>query len=257
VSTKLTVLETLLGKVEQADRRRRYRQHVPAAAGHRVGKSLYEVDMVETAAPCSTVEAVGRRDPLPTHVVVAKEFSASAEADVKLVAQVAAGRHDSRHRPDTASALLGAQGREHDRLERPGRVSSSTSSAKARVSLQAVAAQSRVFVAGGGDTIERSRSTAAGDILYISNRRWRFPRVPRSKDASQPWKCSNSVLQDEPHPIQAARGECLTRRTNDRRDARTATDTPGRAEEIIRAGADVLRVNFSHGGRPITGGESS
>ena len=47
---------------------------------------------------------------------------------------------------------------------------------------------------------------------------------------------------------QAARSEMLTRRTKIVATLGPATDTPGVLEEVIRAGADVLRVNFSHGG---------
>jgi pyruvate kinase len=49
-------------------------------------------------------------------------------------------------------------------------------------------------------------------------------------------------------PSQAARSEMLTRRSKIVATLGPATDAPGVLEDVIRAGADVLRVNFSHGG---------
>ncbi|MHA5866161.1 phosphoglycerate kinase, partial [Pseudomonas aeruginosa] len=56
-----------------------------AAAGHKVGKSLYEADLVETAKAIAAKVKV----PLPVDVVVAKEFAESAVATVKAIAEVA------------------------------------------------------------------------------------------------------------------------------------------------------------------------
>ncbi|PXZ85444.1 phosphoglycerate kinase, partial [Pseudomonas aeruginosa] len=56
-----------------------------AAAGHKVGKSLYEADLVETAKAIAAKVKV----PLPVDVVVAKEFAESAVATVKVIAEVA------------------------------------------------------------------------------------------------------------------------------------------------------------------------
>ena len=52
-------------------------------------------------------------------------------------------------------------------------------------------------------------------------------------------------------PSQAARSEVLTRRTKIVATLGPATDAPGVLEEVIFAGADVLRVNFSHGGKHV------
>ena len=86
VSTKLTVLESLLEQGRQADRRRRHRQHVPRRARASASASrCIEPDMIDIAQrPARSA----RREleveiPLPTDVVVAKEFAATAEADVK------------------------------------------------------------------------------------------------------------------------------------------------------------------------------
>ncbi len=46
-----------------------------AAAGYSIGKSLYEADLIETAREIITVaKARGAEIPLPTDVVVAKQF---------------------------------------------------------------------------------------------------------------------------------------------------------------------------------------
>ena len=82
VSTKLTVLESLLAKVDQLIVGGGIANTFLAAAGFPVGKSLHEADMIDIAR--KLMEESKKRDtaiPLPTDVVVAREFSASAEAD--------------------------------------------------------------------------------------------------------------------------------------------------------------------------------
>jgi phosphoglycerate kinase len=89
VSTKLTVLESLLAKVDQLIVGGGIANTFLAAAGFPVGKSLHEADMIDIARKLMAESK--KRDteiPLPTDVVVAREFSDSAEADVKAVADV-------------------------------------------------------------------------------------------------------------------------------------------------------------------------
>ena len=86
VSTKLTVLENLLGKVDKLIVGGGIANTFLAAAGQPIGKSLHEKEMIDTAKTLlGRSKADGVEIPLPTDVVVAKEFSASAEADVKPV----------------------------------------------------------------------------------------------------------------------------------------------------------------------------
>jgi phosphoglycerate kinase len=90
VSTKLTVLEALLAKVDRLIVGGGIANTFLAAAGFPVGKSLHEADMIGMAQRLLANSRNGGADiPLPTDVVVAKEFSATAEADVKRVEQVA------------------------------------------------------------------------------------------------------------------------------------------------------------------------
>ncbi|HGE2202416.1 TPA: phosphoglycerate kinase [Pseudomonas aeruginosa] len=85
VSTKLDVLNSLVGICDQLIVGGGIANTFLAAAGHKVGKSLYEADLVETAKAIAAKVKV----PLPVDVVVAKEFAESAVATVKAIAEVA------------------------------------------------------------------------------------------------------------------------------------------------------------------------
>ena len=90
VSTKLTVLETLLDKVDQLIVGGGIVNTFLAATGKPVGKSLYEADLVDTAkALLLKATSSNTQIPLPTDVVCAKEFSETAKATVKSVEDVA------------------------------------------------------------------------------------------------------------------------------------------------------------------------
>src|SRR5688572_28475778 len=103
VSTKLTVLETLLAKVDRLIVGGGIANTFLAAAGHPVGKSLVEADMLDIAKGLLKRSKELNVDiPLPSDVVVAKEFAASAEADVKSIDQVAADEMILDIGPDTA-----------------------------------------------------------------------------------------------------------------------------------------------------------
>jgi phosphoglycerate kinase len=89
VSTKLTVLESLSGVVDQLIPGGGIANTFIAAAGYNVGKSLYEQDLIpEAKRLMEAAKAKGGEIPVPTDVVVGKEFSESAEATVKAVADV-------------------------------------------------------------------------------------------------------------------------------------------------------------------------
>lgn len=101
VSTKLEVLNALSEKCDQLIVGGGIANTFIAAAGHNVGKSLYEADLVDKAkALMAKVEI-----PLPTDVVVATEFSDSAEAVTKPVDQVADNEMILDIGPDTAARL--------------------------------------------------------------------------------------------------------------------------------------------------------
>ena len=89
VSTKLTVLESLSGVVDQLIPGGGIANTFIAACGYNVGKSLYEVDLIpEAKRLMEAAKAKGGEIPVPTDVVVGKEFSETAEATVKKVEDV-------------------------------------------------------------------------------------------------------------------------------------------------------------------------
>ncbi|MEO8777661.1 MAG: phosphoglycerate kinase [Rhodanobacter sp.] len=89
VSTKLSLLDNLLGRVDQLILGGGIANTFIAAMGHSVGTSLFEADLLDTA---KRVMADAKRRgvdlPMPTDVVVASSFSAQAPATVKAVDQV-------------------------------------------------------------------------------------------------------------------------------------------------------------------------
>ncbi len=89
VSTKLTVLDSMLDKVDQLIVGGGIANTFIAAQGHCVGKSLYEPDFIEQAKELmAKAEKNGTRIPVPEDVVCGKAFSESSAATVKLVADV-------------------------------------------------------------------------------------------------------------------------------------------------------------------------
>lgn len=90
VSTKLTVLESLSKVVDQLIVGGGIANTFIAAAGHNVGKSLYEADLLDTCKELTANAKANDGDiPVPVDVVCGKEFSETAEATLKDVADVA------------------------------------------------------------------------------------------------------------------------------------------------------------------------
>ena len=89
VSTKLTVLESLSKVVDQLIVGGGIANTFIAAAGHNVGKSLYEADLIDTCKKLTAeAQARGGDIPVPVDVVCGKEFSESAAATLKKVSEV-------------------------------------------------------------------------------------------------------------------------------------------------------------------------
>jgi len=89
VSTKLTVLETLLDKVDELIVGGGIANTFIAASGYDVGKSLYEPDLIHEAQRLiQRAHASGGSIPIPRDVVVAKSFSADARPLVRNVDEV-------------------------------------------------------------------------------------------------------------------------------------------------------------------------
>ena len=89
VSTKLTVLDSLADIVDQLIVGGGIANTFIAAAGHDVGKSLYEADMVDMARELAANKEDRADIPVPVDVVTAKEFSAEAAPEIKSVSDVA------------------------------------------------------------------------------------------------------------------------------------------------------------------------
>jgi phosphoglycerate kinase len=91
VSTKLDVLESLISKVDTLVVGGGIANTFLAATGVAVGKSLHEPEMLDVAKRLlAQANARGVGIPIPTDVVVAREFAATAKAETKLADAVGA-----------------------------------------------------------------------------------------------------------------------------------------------------------------------
>jgi len=91
VSTKLTILESLMSKVDQLIVGGGIANTFIAASGHDVGTSLYEPDLIgEAQRLIRLAHKMGGEIPIPKDVVVAKSFSKDAEAYIRSVDEVQA-----------------------------------------------------------------------------------------------------------------------------------------------------------------------
>lgn len=106
VSTKLTVLDSLAGIVDQLVVGGGIANTFIAAEGHNVGKSLFEADLVEEATRL-TKQAQDNNGsiPVPSDVIVGQEFSETAIATLKNVSDVDDGDMIFDIGPDSANAL--------------------------------------------------------------------------------------------------------------------------------------------------------
>ncbi|WP_022948051.1 phosphoglycerate kinase [Methylohalobius crimeensis] len=172
VSTKLTVLETLSQKVDQLIVGGGIANTFIAAAGYGVGKSLHEPDLVpEAKRLMEQAKARGAEIPVPVDVVVATEFSETAEAVVKSIDQVADEEMILDIGPQTAEQYA-------ERLNRAGTVvwngpvgvfEIDQFGEGTRKIAQAIAESSAFSIAGGGDTLAAIEKYAVGDrISYQS-----------------------------------------------------------------------------------------
>ncbi|VVE04172.1 phosphoglycerate kinase [Pandoraea morbifera] len=172
VSTKLTILKSLADKVDQLIVGGGIANTFMLAAGLPIGKSLAEADLVgEAKAIIDAMAARGASVPIPTDVVCAKEFSATAEATVKAAADVAADDMILDIGPQTAAKLaeqLGGAGTivwngpvgvfEFDQFGHG-----------TETLARAIAAAKGFSIAGGGDTLAAiAKYGIADDVSYIS-----------------------------------------------------------------------------------------
>jgi phosphoglycerate kinase len=172
VSTKLTVLESLLSKVDQLIVGGGITNTFLAALGFNVGKSLYEPNMLDICK--RLLEQSKKRGiviPMPTDVVVASEFSAKAEADVKDVRQVSAEDMILDIGPDSAEAMATLVASAGTILwNGPIGVFEFPQFGEGTRTLAMAIARSKAFsLAGGGDTLAAIEKYGIEDsISYIS-----------------------------------------------------------------------------------------
>jgi phosphoglycerate kinase len=172
VSTKLTVLECLLGKVDRLIVGGGIANTFLASAGFNVGKSLYEPAMLDICR--RLMEQSKQRGiviPMPTDVVVAKEFSAKAEADVKPVADVRPDEMILDIGPDSAEAMSDLIASAGTVLwNGPVGVFEFEQFGEGTRTLARAIARSKAFsLAGGGDTLAAIEKYGIEDsISYIS-----------------------------------------------------------------------------------------
>lgn len=171
VSTKLTVLDALGSIVDQLIVGGGIANTFIAAAGHNVGKSLYEADMLDTALSLIAHREGRAAIPIPTDVVVADAFSADAVASVKDVAKVSDDDMILDLGPETCeefAKLLQSAGTII--WNGPVGVFEFDQFGEGTRSLANAIASSNAFsIAGGGDTLAAiDKYGVADDISYIS-----------------------------------------------------------------------------------------
>lgn len=172
VSTKLELLSNLVGKVDQLIVGGGIANTFIAAAGHAVGKSLYEPDLLDTARRIDAdAKARGADIPMPSDVVVAKEFKADSPAEVKAVDAVADDDLILDIGPQTAqryAELIRSAGTVV--WNGPVGVFEFDAFGKGTEALARAIAQSAAFsIAGGGDTLAAvDKYGIADQVSYIS-----------------------------------------------------------------------------------------
>ena len=170
VSTKLDVLDALAGIVDYLIVGGGIANTFIAAAGHDVGKSLHEADMLDTARGLAAGGEGRARIPVPTDVVVAGEF-ADVEGTTRAVDAVSGDELILDIGPETAarfSEIIAGAGTviwngpvgvfEFDNF-----------GAGTEALAEAIASSDAFSVAGGGDTLAAIDKYGVADrISYIS-----------------------------------------------------------------------------------------
>ena len=172
VSTKLELLANLVSKVDQLIVGGGIANTFIAAAGHAVGKSLCEPDLIDTARRIvADAKARGAEIPLPDDVVVATAFAADAAAAIKRIDQVGPEDMILDIGPETSARYA-------ELIARAGTVvwngpvgvfEFDAFGHGTEAVARAIAASPAFSIAGGGDTLAALDKYGVGDdISYIS-----------------------------------------------------------------------------------------
>ena len=172
VSTKLELLSSLVSKVDQLIVGGGIANTFIAAEGFSVGKSLVEMDLVDTAKKImADAKARGAEIPVPVDVVVAPEFSATAPATVKRVDAVDAEDMILDIGPETAKQYADLIAKAGTVVwNGPVGVFEFDAFGKGTETLARAIAASKAFsIAGGGDTLAAvDKYGIEADVSYIS-----------------------------------------------------------------------------------------
>jgi len=172
VSTKLTILKTLADKVDQLIVGGGIANTFLLAAGHNIGESLAEKEMVAEAKEVMDIMAKrGAEVPLPTDVVVADEVSALARANRVSIDDVADHDRILDFGPKSAAKLA-------DIIAHAGTIvwngpvgvfEYSQFAGGTKMMASAIAHSEAFSIAGGGDTLAAiAKFDIADDVGYIS-----------------------------------------------------------------------------------------
>ncbi|MGI9229839.1 MAG: phosphoglycerate kinase [Gammaproteobacteria bacterium] len=156
VSTKLTLLENLLHKVDKLIVGGGIANTFLLAAGYQIGHSLVETELVETAGKLlQQAKEQGKEIPLPVDVVCGKKFDAGTEAVIRRLAEI---EHDDLIMdvgPETA-AMYGEIVNAAATIVwngPPGVFEFEQFATGTRALANAIAAANGFSIAGGGDTL--------------------------------------------------------------------------------------------------------
>ena len=172
VSTKLELLGSLVDKVDQLIVGGGIANTFIAAAGYPVGKSLVEMDLLDTArAIVEKAKARGASIPLPDDVVVAPAFAADAPATVRAVDAVEDGDMILDIGPKTAARYAELIAKAGTVVwNGPVGVFEFDAFGKGTEALARAIAASKAFsIAGGGDTLAAiDKYGVEADVSYLS-----------------------------------------------------------------------------------------
>ena len=172
VSTKLTVLDSLAKVVDQLVVGGGIANTFIAAHGNKVGKSLFEADLLDEANRLTADAKANNGDiPVPTDVVVGKEFSEQAQATLKATSDVDADDMIFDIGPESAKALA-------DILKSAGTIvwngpvgvfEFDQFGEGTKAIAHAIAESDAFSIAGGGDTLAAvDKYNIADKVSYIS-----------------------------------------------------------------------------------------
>jgi phosphoglycerate kinase len=172
VSTKLQVLESLVARVDQLVVGGGIANTFLAATGVAVGKSLHEPDMLDIARRLlADAKARGVGIPIPTDVVVAREFVATAPATTRPAGQVGADEMILDIGPESARAVAAVVAKAGTIIWNGpvGVFEFDQFGAGTRTLAEAIASSPAFSIAGGGDTLAAiEKYGIERDVSYIS-----------------------------------------------------------------------------------------